>query len=138
MHRTLKLTACALFALAASPAVAAAQDPIAGDWDVNVSVMGQDLPLVLHVAEGESGLEGTFDSPAQGAFGIPILSIAHEHPAIRIELETGGAPAILEGTHEGDTLSGDFSQGPATGTFTATKKAPEEAGAKDGTPGDGR
>jgi hypothetical protein len=136
MHRTMKMAVCALFALAALPAAAAAQDPIAGDWDVTVSVMGQELPLVLHVVEGESGLEGVYD--AQGMEGIPILSIAHEHPAIRIELETGGAPALLEGTHEGDTLSGEFSQGPAAGTFTATKKAPEEAGTKDGTPGDGR
>jgi len=136
MHRTLKLTVCALFAFAASPAAAAAQDPIAGDWDVNVSVMGQEIPLTLHIAEGEKGLEGVYD--AQGMEGIPILSIAHEHPAIRIELETGGAPAILEGAHEGDTLSGEFNQGPAAGTFTATKKVPEEAGTEDGTPGDGR
>lgn len=138
MHRTLKLAVCALFALAALPAAAVAQDPLAGDWDVTVSIMGQELPLVLHVAEGENGLEGTFDSPAQNAFGIPILAISHEHPKVRIELETGGAPAILEGTHEGDTLSGAFTQGPATGTFKATKKTAEGAAAKDGTPGDGR
>ena len=137
MRRTTKLAICALLALAALPATAAAQDPIAGDWDVTVSIMGQELPLLLHVAEGEKGLEGTFDSPAQGAFGIPILSIAHEHPKIRIELETGGAPAILDGTHEGDSLSGDFSQGPATGTFTAKKKSAEDA-AKGEEPGDGR
>lgn len=138
MIRTMTTLICALFALAALPGSAAAQDPLAGDWDVAVSIMGQELPLVLHIQEGESGLEGTFDSPAQGAFGLPILAIAHEHPKVRVELETGGAPAILDGTHEGDTLSGDFSQGPAAGTFEATRKASGEAAGKPETPGDGR
>jgi hypothetical protein len=137
MHHVMKAALCALFALALLPAAAVAQDPLAGDWDVTVSISGQTIPLVLHLATGESGLEGTFDSPAQGAMGLPILSIEHEHPKVRFELETGGAPAILDGTHEGDAISGDFSQGPATGTFTA-KKTSKEAGAESETPGDGR
>ncbi|MFO7588693.1 MAG: hypothetical protein R6X22_11545 [Gemmatimonadota bacterium] len=138
MNRLIATMTCALFACAALPGSAAAQDPLVGDWDVAVSVMAQEIPLVLHIAEGEGGLEGTFDSPAQGAFGLPILAIAHEHPAIRVELETGGAPAVLEGTHAGDTISGDFSQGPLAGTFEATRKAPEEGAAEPETPDGGR
>jgi hypothetical protein len=117
-------TAAALVAL---PGAARAQDkdPLIGDWDVTVSVMGQQLPLVLHIEQGEDGLTGTFDSPAQGAYGIPILAISHEHPKVRIELETGAASAILDGTHADGKVTGDFSQGPATGTFEMTKQEPK-------------
>ena len=111
------------------PSDVLAQDSMAGDWDIDVSVMGQEIPLVLHITSGEDGYEGTFDSPAQGGFDIPIRSITAEHPDFKMELETGGPPAILEGKHDGDTLKGSFTQATATGTFEGVRKT-EDAGAE--------
>ena len=116
-------------AFLALPSGALAQDSMAGDWDIDVSVMGQEIPLVLHITSGEDGYEGTFDSPAQGGFDIPIRSITAEHPDFKMELETGGPPAILEGKHDGDTLKGNFTQATATGTFEGVRKT-EDAGAE--------
>jgi hypothetical protein len=127
------LAALALLFVAAPPSVLA-QDSMAGDWDVNVAVMGQNIPLVLHITKGDEGYAGKFDSPAQGGFDLPIRSITAEHPDFRMELETGGPPAILEGKHDGDKLSGTFSQATATGTFEGKRKVAEE---KSGDQGEG-
>jgi hypothetical protein len=126
MNRTIGALAALALTLAASPSHAFAQGSMAGDWDLNVSVMGQQIPLVLHIAEGEEGYEGTFDSPAQGGFDLPIRSITAEHPDFKMELETGGPPAILEGKHDGDTLKGSFTQATATGTFEGQRKVQGE------------
>jgi hypothetical protein len=122
MNRTRGAVLALGVAFLALPSGALAQDSMAGDWDIDVSVMGQEIPLVLHITSGEDGYEGTFDSPAQGGFDIPIRSITAEHPDFKMELETGGPPAILEGKHDGDTLKGNFTQATATGTFEGVRK----------------
>ncbi|MCL7927933.1 MAG: hypothetical protein M8860_00575 [marine benthic group bacterium] len=132
MHRIKGAFFTLVIALFALPPVALAQDSMAGDWDVDVSVMGQQIPLVLHITKGEDGYEGKFDSPAQGGFDIPIRSITAEHPDFKMELETGGPPAILEGKHDGDTLKGSFTQATATGTFEGKRKAEDEETEGDG------
>jgi hypothetical protein len=113
------------------PANALAQDTLAGEWDVLIDV-GQQIPLVLHLAEGDEGLEGKYDAPSQGGFDLAITSITAEHPEFRIELFTGGPPAVLEGTHDGDKLSGKFSQATAEGTFTGARKVVAKAAEGDG------
>ena len=116
------IAALAALTFMALPSSLVAQETLAGDWDVAVAVMGQEIPLVLHITEGDEGFEGTFDSPAQGGFDIPIRAIAAEHPEFTLELETGGPPAILKGKHAGDTLTGSFTQATATGTFEGTRR----------------
>jgi len=127
MNRIHGALAALVLALVILPSNALAQGTLVGDWDVAVVVMGQAIPLVLHIAEGDEGFEGKFDSPAQGGFDISIISITAEHPEFKIELETGGPPAILEGKHDGDKLSGKFSQATAEGTFEGTRKVKKEA-----------
>jgi hypothetical protein len=126
MNRVLGAVVALTFLMIAVPGHTLAQDSMAGDWDVDVAVMGQKIPLVLHITKGDEGYAGTFDSPSQGGFDIPIRSISAEHPDFTMELETGGPPAILEGKHDGDTLKGSFTQATATGTFEATRSAAEE------------
>jgi hypothetical protein len=129
MNRVFGALAALSFLFVAVPSSVLAQDSMAGDWDVNVALMGQNIPLVLHITKGDEGYEGKFDSPAQGGFDIPIRSIEAEHPDFRMELETGGPPAILEGKHDGDGLSGTFTQATATGTFEGKRKVAEEKSA---------
>ncbi len=48
---------------------------VSGDWYALAQIQGMNLRLNLHVtADGES-LKGTFDSPEQGAFDIPLTSV---------------------------------------------------------------
>lgn len=132
MHRVFGALAALSFLFVALPSGVLAQDSMAGDWEVNVAVMGQNIPLVLHITKGDEGYAGKFDGPAQGGFDIPIRSIKAEHPDFRMELETGGPPAILEGKHDGDKLSGTFTQATATGTFEGKRKVAQEESGSDG------
>ena len=122
MIRIFGALAALVLALVIVPSNALAQGSLAGDWEVNVDVMGQKIPLVLHIAEGDDGFEGKYDVPSQGGTDMPIIAITAEHPEFKIELETGGPPGILEGTHDGDKLSGKFSQTTAEGTFEGARK----------------
>lgn len=132
MHRVFGALVALSFLFVTLPSGVLAQDSMAGDWEVDVAVMGQNIPLVLHITKGDDGYAGKFDSPAQGGFDIPIRSITAEHPDFRMELETGGPPAILEGKHDGDKLSGTFTQATATGTFEGKRKVAEEESGSDG------
>ena len=132
MNRIIGALAALVIAFVILPSNALAQGTLAGDWEVDVDIMGQKIPLVLHISEGDEGFGGTFDSPAQGGFDIPILGVTTEHPEFKIELETGGPPAILEGKHDGDKLSGTFSQGMAEGTFEGARKVEKKASESEG------
>ena len=132
MNRIIGALAALVLFLVILPSNALAQGTLAGDWEDDVDIMGQKIPLVLHIAEGDEGFEGKYDSPAQGGFDIPIIAITTEHPEFKIELETGGPPAILEGKHDGDKLSGKFSQATADGTFEGARKVEKKAAEGEG------
>lgn len=132
MNRILGALAALVLALVIVPSNALAQGSLAGDWEVDVDIMGQKIPLVLHIVEGDEGFEGKYDAPSQGGTDIPIIAITAEHPEFKIELETGGPPAILEGKHDGDKLSGKFSQATAEGTFEGARKVEKKAAEGEG------
>jgi hypothetical protein len=132
MNRIIGALAALVLFLVILPSNALAQGTLAGDWEVDVDIMGQKIPLVLHITEGDEGFEGKYDSPAQGGFDMPIIAITTEHPEFKIELETGGPPAILEGKHDGDKLSGKFSQATAEGTFEGARKVEKKAAEGEG------
>ena len=132
MNRISGALAALVLTLVILPSNALAQDTLAGDWDLLIDVMGQQIPLVLHVTEGDEGFEGKYDAPSQGGFDLDVTSITAEHPEFKIELFTGGPPAVLEGKHDGDKLSGKFSQATAEGTFDGARKAEVKAAEGEG------
>lgn len=131
MNRILGALVALAFALVTLPSGALAQDTLAGEWDLVIDV-GQQIPLVLHLVEADEGFDGKYDAPSQGGFDLEIITITAEHPEFKIELFTGGPPAVLEGTHDGDKLSGKFSQATAEGTFTGVRKVEEKAAEGEG------
>ncbi|MBV7441266.1 alpha/beta hydrolase [Weeksellaceae bacterium TAE3-ERU29] len=48
-----------------------AQNPV-GSWKGNLEVMGTELPIIFHIQKEKEHYSATFDSPKQGAKGIPI------------------------------------------------------------------
>ena len=131
MNRILGALVALAFALVTLPASALAQDTLAGEWDLVIDV-GQQIPLVLHLVETDEGFEGKYDAPSQGGFDLEIITITAEHPEFTIELFTGGPPAVLEGTHDGDGISGKFTQATAEGTFTGARKVAEKPAEGEG------
>ena len=47
---------------------------VVGDWYGALNIQGNNLKLVFHITETDNGYSATFDSPAQGASGIPFTS----------------------------------------------------------------
>ena len=131
MNRIFGALAALIFAIVVLPSNALAQDTLAGEWDLVIDV-GQQIPLVLHLVETDEGFDGKYDAPSQGGFDLEIITITAEHPEFKIELFTGGPPAVLEGTHDDDKLSGKFSQATAEGTFTGARKVEEKAAEGEG------
>ena len=132
MNRIFGALGALVFAIIVLPSNALAQDTFVGDWELNIDVMGEQIPLVLHLAEGDEGFVGKYDAPSQGGFDIPIIAVTAEHPEFKIELQTGGPPAILEGKHDGDKLSGKFSQATAEGTFEGARQVEKKAAEGEG------
>jgi len=132
MNRIFGALVALVFAIIVLPSNALAQDTFVGDWELNIDVMGEQIPLVLHLAEGDEGFEGKYDAPSQGGFDLEITSVTAEHPEFKIELFTGGPPAVLEGKHDGDKLSGKFSQATAEGTFEGARQVEKKAAEGEG------
>jgi dienelactone hydrolase len=94
------------------PVALLAQEPDSwvGSWRGELNV-GQVLPLVIHITQGEAGLEATMDSPAQGATGIPVSAVEVEGP--RLVLEVQAVQGRYEGTLQDDgSVDGTWTQGP--------------------------
>jgi len=132
MNRIFGALVALVFAIIVLPSNALAQDTFVGDWELNIDVMGEQIPLVLHLAEGDEGFVGKYDAPSQGGFDLEITSVTAEHPEFKIELFTGGPPAVLEGKHDGDKLSGKFSQATAEGTFEGARQVEKKAAEGEG------
>jgi pimeloyl-ACP methyl ester carboxylesterase len=121
-RRMLGTLAVVLLALAcAVPAIA--QTSIAGRWEGAISVMGQDLGIVVVFTDVGPAITASIDIPQQGARGIPLRSVRAAGGRVHFELPAGPGLAVFEGTVTGDVMSGRFTQGPANGTFEMKRGA---------------
>jgi len=105
----------ALIAMCVGVAPCAAQeaDAYAGDWAGTIDAGGQSIRLVFHFEVGEDGqLQGVMDVPDQGAFDIPIASIALDGVDIELGLPLQG-DASFSGALDasGERITGAFAQG---------------------------
>ncbi|MDZ7716434.1 MAG: alpha/beta fold hydrolase [Balneolaceae bacterium] len=85
-----------------------AQD-ITGQWNGVLNVMGSQLELVFHIEETDNGYSATFDSPDQGAMGIPFSSASFSDDTLR--LAASNISATYKGVLKADSLIGTWSQG---------------------------
>ena len=81
---------------------------VTGDWYGNLNVQGMSMKLVFHITETESGYSATFDSPNQGASGIPFASVSLE--ADHLVLSAANIGATYEATIENEQLKGTWKQ----------------------------
>ena len=102
---------------AAAQAPAAAQASVAGRWEGAISVMGQELGIIVVFVDLGPAMSATIDIPQQGAKGISLRNVRSDGTRVHFELPAGPGLAVFEGTAKGDVISGTFEQGPAKGTF---------------------
>ena len=59
---------------------------ITGSWYGKLDVQRQTLPLVVHIEKVGNDLKSSFDSPLQGAKGIPIKNTLFENNELNLPL----------------------------------------------------
>ncbi|MBI5838187.1 MAG: alpha/beta hydrolase [Candidatus Eisenbacteria bacterium] len=118
-------TVLALLAGLAWPhAAARAADGLAGRWEGGLQGPGVNLALSAEFTAKDGGLAGTLDIPAQGATGLVLVDIVSGADGkVSFSVQTGGAPGAFVGAFSGDSLSGDYTQGPFKGTFSLHRAA---------------
>lgn len=95
-----------------------AQD-VAGRWEGAIDIAGQELGIIVNFLAQGDALTATIDIPQQGAVELPLGGIALDGDRLQFAIEQVGAQ--FDGVVDGDTISGDFAQSGATGTFSLTR-----------------
>jgi uncharacterized protein len=123
-----------LFAFCSLAVAQTAPDVLSGSWAGAISIMGQELKIVVHFEGSGAAPKWTIDIPQQGAMGLPLSNMKREGERVHFELPAGPGLATFDGLLAQETLRGDFMQAGITGTFSVTKGAaqlPEESVAKE-------
>ncbi|KEY18645.1 alpha/beta hydrolase family protein [Kaistella antarctica] len=81
---------------------------LTGSWYGNLDVQGQKLPLVIHIKIEGNDLKSSFDSPLQGAKGIPIKTTSFENNELKFAAPDLGI--TFNGKLNNDKIEGTFAQ----------------------------
>lgn len=83
---------------------------LSGNWYGTLDVMGQKLPLVLHLADSAGIWKGTIDSPKQNANGIQMSTVSVNDKKLRFTIDK--LQASYEGLlNDSMVICGKFKQG---------------------------
>lgn len=77
---------------------------VLGDWHGMLDIEGMKLRIVFHISANQDSLTATFDSPDQGAFGLPVSSVNFANS--RLTLTSDSPPMVYVGTVDADSLKG--------------------------------
>ena len=124
---------------AQAAAAGAAQPQIIGDWGGTLSVMGNQLHLVFHIAAGKDGaMTATLDSIDQGANGIPVDVVLLKDSKLTMTVNAVPGTGTFEGTVNKDAsgIDGKWTQGQNPPLDLKLTPAKPQVAAKPGTPSD--
>ena len=96
-----------------------------GHWEGALTVQGKEVRLEVElVARSADKWEGSAGFPDMNAKGLMLSAIAVQGQAVTFAIKGVPGDPTFKGTLSKDskTLSGDFVQGPVTGTFTLAWK----------------
>jgi pimeloyl-ACP methyl ester carboxylesterase len=95
----------------ADTAVPAKGNPaVEGHWEGSIEIPGSPLTVIVDLAFAEGTWSGTFDSPLQGATGIPLEGIQVHGTEVRFSIRGIAGRPTFEGKLEGGEIRGTFSQ----------------------------
>lgn len=84
---------------------------IIGSWTGSLKIQETSLRLVFNVSMKDSVLISTFDSPDQGAFGLPTTRTTYSESDKKLEIIASGLGIFYRGIIENDSIVGTFNQG---------------------------
>jgi len=96
-----------------------AQDGARGHWSGSVEVPNQTLAMEVDLDKGPNGWIGSISIPAQNASGFPLDAIAFTNGKWTFRVKGAPGDPTFTGTlsADGQTMRGDFTQGPGTFPF---------------------
>ena len=103
--------------------LAALSQDITGKWSGVLNVQGTRLRIVFNIEKKSGTYLSTLDSPDQNVEGIPCNETSFVGNTLKIGVNSIGAR--YEGTLEGDSIKGTFTQMGATFPLILTKTEPE-------------
>jgi uncharacterized protein len=83
---------------------------IIGNWEGNIEINGNKLPIVFHFTKNNEGkIEGKWDSPKQKAMGLPFSSINNDKDSLHLDIK------MISGSYAGkffgnDSITGTWKQ----------------------------
>jgi hypothetical protein len=89
---------------------------LSGHYEGNINIVGTELGIKVDFSDGGA----TIDIPAQNVRGLALGNFSFDDPNIHFEITQSAA--VFDGEVNGETISGQFMQGGANGTFTLVKK----------------
>jgi hypothetical protein len=96
---------------------------ISGPWEGTIQVAAGAIKIRVVFTETPGELRAAIDIPQQGAAGLSLAAVTRTGSNIHFELPTPAARAVFDGRISGNTMSGSFAQGQASGTFELTRIA---------------
>lgn len=106
-------------------AISSLAQTIGGDWTGLLETPGVKLRLVFHIEEKDGTFLATMDSPDQGAFGIPVTSVAFTAPVLRIQIAALLLEFLGDLDDKGEQIKGTFKQGGASFPLKLQRQAIE-------------
>lgn len=95
---------------------------ITGDWYGSISVQGISLRINLHVTRSENGYTSTWDSPDQGAIGIPSTTTTFNYPDFSFSHSQAGFRYSGKITPDYSAIEGTLFQGGQKFELTFTRR----------------
>jgi hypothetical protein len=83
---------------------------IIGSWTGSLKIQETSLRLVFNVSMKDSVLISTFDSPDQGAFGLPTTRTTYSESDKKLEIIASGLGIFYRGILDNDSIVGTFNQ----------------------------
>jgi hypothetical protein len=125
----MKLTfAAAAFALLAPFAIAQSAPGASGHWEGSISVPNHELQIVVNLAPEKDAWKGTIAIPEQGLKDFPLSSISVVKDAVKFAMSGVPGNPAFDGklSPDGQAISGNFTQGGGTITFSLKRTGPAQ------------
>jgi pimeloyl-ACP methyl ester carboxylesterase len=102
--------------------ICSSQTHLEGDWRGYWVRAGDSLKVQFEFRENPEGYSGAFGSDDLRVSGVPISNIRSQVPRVHFELVGDASTTVFDGHLRGDSLSGEFQEGAAGGTFIFSRQ----------------
>jgi len=113
------------------PSLLFASNSVDGKWEGSIELPGMSLNVVVHLeTDADGSLKGKIDIPQQQAMGLVLTNLSLSDKTIKFSISGIPGDPTFNGEWDDNVISGLFSQGGASFSFTIERESAEESEAK--------